>query len=279
MGRAPASRSGFTLVEILVSLALMAFLLATATYAFSQVKKMTERIQARQAMHNTARQVYERFRGEISALHQGGAFYLRSSGTGDDIELVFLSGRYDLRDFDGPAYDQSEEFTVDHLWSRWHWGGPGQPLTAARNRPLRRFTLTDDWSPDGAVNYKGQTFAIIAQARREAGPDAATSLDRNAFGTPSPADRGDYSDLLDQAQPLALACTDLALEVVLTDGSVITAQPDVATSHAIDGLSVDGAVGGNRPRLIRIRFSLRDARLDLEEPFSFSIQAPGVLPP
>lgn len=266
-------------MEILVSLALMAFLLATATYAFSQVKKMTERIQARQTMHNTARQVYERLRDEIDALHQGGAFYLRSSGAGDDVELIFLSGRYDLRDFDGPAYDQSEEFTVDHLWSRWHWGGPGQPLTAARSRPLRRFTLADDWSPDGSVNYKGQTFVILSQARREAGPAAATTLDRNAFGTPSPDDRGDYSDLVDQARPVALTCTDLAWEVILDDGSVITAQSDVASNHAIDGIAVDGDASGNRPRLIRIRFSLRDARLDLEEPFSFSIQAPGVLPP
>lgn len=273
-------RRGFTLIEVLVSLTLMAFLMTTATYAFTQVKAMTARIQARQAMHNSARLVYERLRTEIDAMHQGSAFFLRSGGGGGDVELVFLSGRYDLRDFSArPEYESSEAYTVDHLWSRWHWSGPGEALTSARNRPLRRFVLNQDWAPDG-INYRNQTFAILTQAQREAGTDPISTLNRNAFGTPSLEDRGDYTDLVAQAQPIALDCSDLRFEVVLADGSIIGAAPDRTSSHAIDGLHINGEAGGtaSRPRLIRMRFALSDPRLDLSETFSFTFRAPGTLP-
>jgi len=267
----PSTRA-FTLIEILVSMALLAFLLSTATYAFSQTKKITERVQARQTLHNTARVVYERLRREIDALHQGGAFYLRSSGVGG-VEMVFLSAPYRLVPFGQPI----DDYSVDQLWSRWHWGGPDQPLTAARSRDKRSFVLDQAWSPNG-VSYQNQHFVILSQARREAGPDPATTLNDNAFGTGHAQDRGDYDDMVDQALPLILACADLAWQVVRHDGSVISAEAGTASNHAIDGMAINGDAGGNRPCLIRLRFTLRVARLDLEEVFSFSFLAPGILP-
>jgi prepilin-type N-terminal cleavage/methylation domain-containing protein len=272
------NRLAFTLIELLISLSLMAFLLSTATYSFTQVKTMTARIQARQALHNTARIIYERLRFEIDSMHQGAAFYLRSGGATGPVELVFLHGKFDTVDFrieDG--YGMYVYHNTDQLWTRWAWIPDSRRIEVSSSTTVRKFQLTQDWVRNG-INYKNQYFGFLPEPRRVAGA-AVTELDANAFGTPSPYDYGDYTDLLRNSAPTALTCTDFRIEISLQDGTSISASTDTSSNHAINGVLIDGSADdARRPRLIRLRFDLTDDRLKMTETFSFTFLAPGLLP-
>lgn len=274
-------RRGFTMIELLVSMALMAFLLTTATYAFTQVKKMTARIQARQTLHNTARIVYERLRFDIDSMHQGTAFYLRSGGAAGPVELVFMRGKLDNGDFTiEDRYGFDTMAVADHVWTRWAWVPDREQIEVSESTgPNRQFQLTSHPSVLPAWSgYLNQYFALKPYPRRLAGTGPAT-LDESSFGTGHPKDYGDYTDLVRESTPIALNCSDFSVEVILQDGSAIAASASGSSNQAINGILVDGSADGERrPRLVRLRFTLSDARLDLQETFSFSFLAPGLLP-
>lgn len=276
---------GFSLVEILVSITIMAFLLLVGTQAFVQVVTMTKRIQARQELHNTARIIVERMQLDLGALQQTAALYLLShDGSGSEpqgVELIFLRGKLDLTDFtrhDG--FGISEPAITDLVWSRWAWQTANRTLSVAASSRTRLFKLSNDWM-NGTINYRNQYFANLPTPRRVAGAGPAT-LDANAYGTGDPNDIGDYQDLIANAIPLSTTCTGLRIELVLHNGSTITVDGSNAVAHAIDGVRVDSriiAANALRPRLVRFLIDLQHDETQLTETFSFSTQTTGLLPP
>ena len=278
-GTRPA-RKAFSLIEILVSLGLLVFLLTLGTQAFVQVRTFTQRLQARQVMHASARVIVERLRSGVAGLEQVGALWLRSddgSGTRPRrVELVFLRGKLDHHVIDG----RYRVDVTDLVWERWRWDADTRNLTCASSSPSRIFQVQQSWA-QGGIDYRNQWFANLPTPRRQAlgGPE---SIDVNAYGSGEPKDIGDYQDLLRTSVPIAMTCSALRVELVLMDGTVAAADGSTSAEHGLDGVLVDGtdsAAIARRPRLLRIAFDLTDDRIHFTESFSFTVQAPGLLPP
>lgn len=285
-------RRGFTLIEVLVSLAVVMLLVGAATAAFLQMRTLTRRIQARQALNETARMVFDRLRCECDAMVHAGAWWLRST-PGGAVELVFLRGKVDLLDFSIDPDGSNPTTLTDLVWTRLQWDPATRDLTLAASSPLRVVQLTRPWVSPSGRDFQGASVAFLPQAVRQAGSDPQTVLDANRIGNGDPVDLGDYGDLLANAVPLATGCTDFAIQAVLGDGSVVDASTATALALAGDGLPVDGRGGAwaKRPRLLRLRFTLKapDSRIDpatglddpatvVEQTFTFTCRTPSPPP-
>ncbi len=286
------TRQGFSLIEILVSLGLMAFLLTTATYAFLQMQAMANRMRIRQAMHATSRVLAERLRQDFSATMPQGSFHV-ACGTapdGADLELICLAGRYDHQNF-GLEGGHLTDVTLgpadsDLTWIRLAYDQETGVLSLAENGLYRSFAIpsTATWGHMGQ-NYRGSTVGVLPEPRRQAAADAAAmrlQLDDNAWATGFRGDIGDYSDLCRRAVPLADRCRDLTLVVVAGDGTETSFSPGTPGFRSWPGLHMDGAdpVGPvlARPSLIRLRFTLADAKTGLAQVFSWSFAIGAILP-
>ena len=275
---------GFSLVEILVSISIMAFLLTVGTQAFVQVRTFTKRMQAKQTMHNSARVIFEQLRNNVSSLEQSAAMYLVShNGSGLEpkgIELVFLRGKLDHLDF--TRKENFGDYSVgvtDLVWSRWSWDAATKAFKTSASSPNRMFQLGTSWT-NGGIDYKNQYFANLPCPRRVAGIGPAV-LNENAYGTGDLRDIGDYQDLLNNAVPLATTCTNLRIELVLHDGTTVNVDGSSNVVYAYDGVLVDASLSpalSKRPRLVRMLIELTDTTSHLVETFSFTVQAPGLLP-
>ena len=115
------------------------------------------------------------------------------------------------------------------------------------------------------------------------------------------SDIGDYTDLQRQLEPVVERVlspapgTDPAftLQVVAHDGTVTTVDDSAATTTVLQGVWLDGRLAplvtapqvfatsdaAKRPKLVRIRFMLRDPKADFYQTFSFSFALPGMAPP
>lgn len=293
------ARRGFTLIEVLVSLTVVMVLAGAATASFLQLRGLTRRLQARQALNDTARIAFDRLRTDCEAMVHAGAWWLRASA-GGGVELVFLRGRVDMLDFSSGAEVREPVFgainptaLTDLLWTRLHWDPATRMLGLGSSSPQRLCKLAQPWPSPGGRDFQGAVAVFLPQAVRQAGADPRTVLDAHRLGNGDPGDLGDYGDLLANSAPLATGCIDLAIQAVLTDGRVVDASAVHALALAGDGLPVDGrgAAWAGRPCLLRLRFTLQapDSRIDpttgLDDPasvikqtFSFTFRTPGLAP-
>lgn len=293
-GEAPEQKA-FTLLEVLISFSVMMVIVAVATTAYFQLNGLTLRVQARQALFDTARIVFDRMHADAGAMVDGGAWWLRSAGPASpEIELVFLRGRADPTEGATSSTDADPVMASDLTWTRLRWNRMAQTLSVSSNALKRVFTLGTNWSDPAGNNHVGKVFCAVPSPARQAGSSALATLSTlGGFGTGDPADRSDWADLQRNEVPIATGCTDCAVQVVLGDGSVVDAVPGAALSTAWDGLPVDGRGGAaaSRPRLIRLRFTLRapgvrldaatgqpDPRTLVEQTFTFSLRTPNLLP-
>lgn len=293
---------GMTLIEVLISTALIVVLITTATTAFVQMRNLARRVEARQQLHNTARIVFERLNWEFASMAQGSAFFAigtkAGAGTPASVELVFMRGKLDNLDFMiGARYGADANRLTDQLWSRWAWDDGSKNLSLAGSSASRTFDCTYSGTAGTLGNkYFNKKFRNLPTPQRliKAG---ATPLDRlintldaTSYWTLSPTDIGDYQDLLDRSTPIAINCPAFALEVVSQDGQThaITATGSSSTSFLCEGQPVDGRATAaapattpalsDRPRLLRIRFTLNDPATEVSEQFSFSFLAPALAP-
>lgn len=284
------TRRGFSLIEILVSLGLMTFLLASATFAFTQMRTMANRVRIRQAMHSTARVVAERLRQDFSATMPQGSFHVVSgvAPDGAEIELICLSGRYDHQNF-GLESGHLTDATLgpadsDLTWIRLAYDQDTGVLTLAENAMYRTFTIPSAWGHMGE-DYRNSAVGVLPEPRRRAAADAAAMrvlLDDNAWNTGFKGDIGDYSDLCQRAVPIADRCRDLTLVVVSGDGTEASFTVGTPAFRSWGGLLLDGSdsVGLvlERPALIKLRFTLVDAKTDIAQVFSWSFAVGSILP-
>lgn len=288
-------RKAFTLLEVLVSFAVMMVIVAVATTAYFQLNGLTQRVQARQALFDTASVVFDRVHADTGAMIDGGAWWLRSAGAAEpEIELVFLRGRADPTELATTSAEANPDMACDLTWTRLRWNSRSQALSISTNALKRVFTLRNSWSDPAGHDHVGKVFCAAPTPARQAGSSALMTLGvLGGFGTGDPVDRSDWADLQDNEFPIATGCTDCRVQVILGDGSLVDAVPDTVLGKAWDGLPVDGrgSAAASRPRLIRLRFTLRapGARIDpatgqidprtlVEQTFSFSLRTPNLLP-
>lgn len=301
-------RRGFTLIEILVSVSIMMLLIGAAFTAFLELRSMTRRIQARQALCDTSRLVYARLRSECDAMVHVGAWWLRSTPTtttlptrpDGNVELIFLRGKTDTRDHHVGMSQQPA--LTDLVWTRIFWDASTSELRLSASSSKRTIRLTQDWTSPSGRNYRSAYAAFLPVPVRQAGTDPAAVLELNRIGNGDPADVGDYTDLVRNGTPIILGCTDFAIQAVLVDGTTVDATTGASTSLAGDGLPISGrdvliqnAVTNawqRRPRLLRMRFTIRapesrkDPATGLDDPkeliqqtFSYTFRTSQLLPP
>jgi len=274
-------RRGVTLIEVLISMTMMVFLLTTATVALTQVKTTTRRIQARQALHNTASIIHERLRYEFDAMMDVGALWLRSdTAGGGKLELIFLRGKLDHLDFQLENNAGYYAFAqTDLVWTRWAYLGSTKTIEVAESTPRRLHQLTTNWIRHG-FNSQNSWFAHLPTPVRSAAENPEIVLERTAFQNGAPEDFGDYQDLLKNARAIAIHCTEMTWEMVRVNGSSVAVGTEATTTVRADGNRIDGrdaAAAAARPALMRLRFTLHDPMTRLEETFSFSFRTPNLL--
>jgi hypothetical protein len=286
---------GYTLIELLTSIALGMMLSVLATSTFFQVRAVLRRTLARLEMHNTARFVYQAFQQDIAAMQQEGALYVETRADSDpdappgdgrhdgQIRMTFLRGKIDNVDF--TSDDDGVLLNSDLVWTQWRWDQRGAMLSTGSSSRSRTWDALSHWRSPQGRDFGGHSFAMLPQPRRSAGAGAQARLDDNAFGSGDPSDVGDYGDLAQQVLPVTRNVRGLELQIVLNDGSLIVADGNTTRAVALDGVFVDGRVPASgtrphlrRPRLFRLRFELNDPETKLTQSFSFSFQAPAQLP-
>lgn len=241
---------GFTLVEVLASLAIAMLLAGVCTAALIQIRTMVKRSQLRIALHQRAEALHTRFDNLFGALLHSGPLVVDMAAA-PRLRLLAMTGKLDNWDWSWRAGAMSLD-TSDVRWQLLDWVGAERRLYAAESSPVRTFSQynTDLRNPARpAINFLAGNarFLNLPQPRRslELAPgtpaaswaDATRALDGNLlfpdlgggqaypdspYGTLAGAnpDRGDWGDLLVRRVPIAEGVSDLRLAVVAVDGRV-----------------------------------------------------------
>lgn len=121
MRRAPPSRHGLTLVELMVAISIGMAMIALAWTAFSRTSAGTARASARIELHESAAVVREYLARDLGNMAPTLAFFARSqpqvaSGADriDSIEMVFMRTT-------APLLSQSSTLSQDQYKSEYHW--------------------------------------------------------------------------------------------------------------------------------------------------------------
>jgi len=296
----PTAR-GFTLIELLISTALAMILAGVAMTAFYRFRNIIARTEARMAMHASAQRLYTRLHASFSCLQPTCAIAARTT-TGSEVRLVFMRAKENTFDFLSPA--KAGDFVASDLtWEEWVWSRGDRTLRTASNTigtassPGRSFA-SGSFSPLG-INYSGKTFWVLPQPRRRLDPaDPFATLDDNILFPDASGvsranatdDLGDFADLERNLAPALAEVSDLSLELVARDGSVVVLDDSASAVHAIQGVWPDGRLAptlaaapayatsevAKRPRLVRLRLTLENRPLELSSTFSFSFALPDL---
>jgi type II secretory pathway component PulJ len=275
------TRSGMTLIEILVASALGVMLIAMTWSAFLSAKQATMRTTSRVALHQTAAVLQETFERDFTALAPALAMFARSTPTvagttrSERIELVFMrsTAPLDKQSSEG-TYDR---YLADHHWVRWLFtrtldqvGGTWKVTTASLKRssstPIRYWktlaTLVPAapvWDPlanGNKASYNGVNWVNIPRPLRDA-RDGVASLDYNRYGVPaakvSPdtpiGDIGDLADLTANEQILSSQVKDFLFGWVDAGGQAVSIDGQTAATVNVNGLYLD-VVGPDNGRYL-----------------------------
>ncbi len=234
-------------------------------------------------------------------------------GTGD-VTLVFMHGKEDQ--YDWIWTNQSPGNNNDLEWQAWRWQASTQQLCVATSSPQRNFTITSSFKPNLMDDYNNQNFINIDQPRRTlSATNPWADLDNDVYfpsatnATVSAAapgqDIGDWTDLNGNFQPTLIHVSDFSYQIVRVDGTVQTVSDNATTVGEMDGVWIDGRIATDttttdpnygfpllgpiatanafngsaitqRPRILRIRFTLTDPVVAVSQNFSFSFLLPGM---
>jgi prepilin-type N-terminal cleavage/methylation domain-containing protein len=297
-------RAAFTLVELLVSIVLIALITTAAITATSRMLTMTRRLQALQTMDASAKTLYEKLSGEVAAMHPCAAVWLTSETSTKSVELVFMHAKRSPRDYYDTKSLNNMGFT-DLLWTRWHWSASTETLMVSASRPGRWTRILADqvrnyWkipggSRMGSVRFSStlgseaglpyySSFLSVPKLVRETGTATSPSspkdiLNANSWQSGEQSDIGDYDDLLLGARPLLYDCSGLCIEFSNRDGATKLADGNSVLAWAAAGDHVDARDQpglDDRPCIVRIRFTLTDPKTQATRTYSFSCPTPGI---
>lgn len=143
----PRTRPGsaFTLIEVLIAVALIVLVAVVATTSVMQMMKMTRRVQAVQNMNSAATIVQGRLGDEVAGMHHGSAIWLRTTPNVvdpslKDVELVFMVAKrsvHSYRTLRLASHQFQEIGYCDLLWTRWAWNAKSEVLSTSISRDAR----------------------------------------------------------------------------------------------------------------------------------------------
>lgn len=293
---------GFTLMELMISMAISMVLAGLTTTAFIQIRSAVNRAEARLTMHASVQAIYTHLHRSFSSLAQSCAFLVTSTastGPGNgEVSITFMRGKESTEDFN---WWVTRLGNSDLLWEQWTWKRADQTLYSAVNRPVRAYTINTPFTVGGA-NFNGTRFESIPQPRRWLDPAAPlVTLDDNSyFPSPStpgaslahPQDMGDHTDLQRERKPALDLVSDFAVQILAHDGTTDTVSDAATTTVLRQGAWVDGRLAptltapqdfatsdaAKRPKIVRLRFTLTEPRSKLTQTFAFSFALPGMQP-
>lgn len=304
----------FTLVELMISVAIGMLMIAVTWTAFTRVKTMTTRATARIDLHAAAASVRDAVAADLRNLAPSLAMFARSVPATVDattktetVELVFMRPAAPLRTL-GMRSDR-EQYLADNHWVRWRftrtlklrdgaWSVSTAALRRASSTPTRSWTTTSALAAsttdpaDGTLHadYGGTLWINIPRPLRDAS-QGITSLDNNRYGVPSAAidpaspqgDIGDLADLDANEMVVSTDIRDFALGWARADGAAIGIHGRTAADLRVDGQYPDalGPAGNNhaaqaaaRPQVLRVAMLM--AKGDVVQEMSFSVATPGL---
>jgi len=175
------SHRGFTLIELMVSIALLALLTTTAITVTMQAVTVTRRMQARQFMDGSARTACNRLRAEVATMHPCAAVWLNAKKDAS-VELIFLCAA--PTPFDGmesrlASGQMRRVYLTDQVWTRWYWDASALTLTASSSRRARWTRAYAD-----PAMHEGKDYWQILSGTKMAGlKHSATEFDEPYFST------------------------------------------------------------------------------------------------
>lgn len=280
MNRMPgaAGRSGMTLIELLISVALGMLMMTLAWSAFAKSKAAAARTTARVELHQSASVYREFLQRDFANLAPALAFFARSTpqvAVGGDkvdtIEVVCMRTIHPLR----TQFSESitEQFMEDHHWVRWRfkrtwrqvdgvWKVVAHALYRSRSTGTRRWYVNRDIIPAGSCwdeassktksnvsdDGSGLLYLNMARPLRDASGGIA-SLDFNHYNTPDAKvlvvysgnmkDIGDLTDLDNNEELSSNRVRDFVIGWMDAGGNQVTITSATAATYNIDGLYMD----------------------------------------
>ena len=301
---------GFTLIELMVCTALAMLMAGVAISAFVQTRKLVERSEARLAIYTSAQRLYTHLNRTFASVQQTCALVVRStSGSPGTVQLVFMRAKESNSNFGTPV---ASAVNPDLVWEQWVWTRSTATLKRSASSDNRSFK-SGTFTPSG-VDYSGKTFQVAPQPRRvldpanpltQTMPFSGPNLDDNVLfpngsnvsKASAAGDLSDWGDLSANLVPVLDQVTDLSLEIVANDGSVLPVDDSTNATRVFNGTWPDGRLAAGlgtipdlvtqypasdvakRPKLIRMRLTLADQRkaAGLSCTFSFSFALPGLM--
>jgi len=313
-----ASPSGFTLVEVMVSMTLCVILAMAGTTAYFKVLRLVNRAEARIAMHASAQVLYGTLHRQCCVADQHCAMVLESvagDGTGSSSDagswtLIFMHGKESNEDWQWGL--QSQGMNEDLVWEKWKWTAGNQTLWNATSSTQRGGNMSVSFIPSGTVDFGNSNFLYLPTPRRSLSatmPEytlndnilfpATTSATYPMVSLGCPNDYGDMQDLDNRLAAALTHVTACSLEVVEMNGTKLDVNDTATTTTVLQGAWMDGRYSANvtdpqyfanavnfaksdlaqRPRLIRFQYTVTDAATQLSQTFSFSFPMPAMSGP
>lgn len=285
----PRIRWGFTLIEVLVSLAIGMTLIALGWSGYRTSDQLAKRTLARLALHQDAAQVEHALTGDFCTIHHGAQWRVeRQATTGSPAEITVTALRSTLRrgwSFYSPRLgsasadwglgaDASADpnsvspvglMPTDLTWFRWCWrananttGARVGTLYRAMAPRVRKEYLGDTWTqPRRSINRKLTDNNFVELFQIPAPPLWLTDLNTTS----------DEADLTVNLVPIAQRVKDFAVAWTTNGGNIVYIDAGSGpSSNLIDGVWLDGHDSNLvrlRPAVLRVRFTLVDPAADL----------------
>lgn len=283
------SRRAFTLLELIVSIALGMIVIAIAWSLFSRSKAAAMRTRDRVLIHQSASNIAEFMSRDFVNMSPSAAMFSRSQPAvllangdrTDTVEIVFMRATAPLK---GPGWD-AMQFRQDCHWVRWKFVRTSRPagadwkvinhtLNRSQSTGVRSWSTTASLVPNTFVpfpmstplaNYDRLWFANIPRPLRDAS-EGIDSLNNNRYNQPPSTvssldlgtvrgDIGDLTDLNNNDSVFSGQVCDLRLGWVDANSREFSVGSDAAADHKLDGLYMDvlGPTGNNYTAQMRGR--------------------------
>lgn len=270
---------GFTLVELLISVALGMLMMSIAWTVFSRSKAAAHATRERILLHQTASLVRQSMQRDFAVLSPTVAVFCRSlpdialgnpeNDRTDTVEFLTMSTLAPL----GGRYSPEgwlQVYKQDYHWVRWQFVRTRRPqpdgttrtishvLNRSQSTPVRAWKTNSNLKPNSPaprlnqssiVTYDGQTFANMSRPLRDAAEGVA-SLDNNRYNQPASTfksderinvdgDIGDLADLNEADLTFSDQVRDFRIGWVDASGGEVSVGCDAAADHRINGLYLD----------------------------------------
>lgn len=285
---AVAGRPAFTLIEVMISLAIGMVLIALSWSAYRTSDQLAKRTLVRLALHQDAGQVQVAWTGDFRTVHHGAQFRVEGLAPASGPAVITVTA---LRSVPRTGWLPNGASTAD-----WFTGGDTTSTTAVARYPTDLTWFRWRWQADSstvgarigtlyramAPRVRPGIGILWSQPRRSASRPLTDNTWKNLFQIVDPTVTGpnnyltrndslsDEDDLTANLVPIALRVRDFAVAWTTNGGGLggvdaasLTTSP---VSYPIDGVWLDAhdsTLPRLRPAVLRVRFTLVDPAADL----------------